>query len=83
MDEEWFAARGEGRCPTVGEPKTFIVDDGSLVGRRSKSRNIIPDVDCSSDGAVSARQAVLGHHGTLVDGHRPGVDQRHVRRPRR
>ena len=65
VDEEWFAARGEGRCPTVGEPKTYIVDDGSLVGRRSKSRNIIPDVDCSTDGAVSSRQAVLGHQGTF------------------
>jgi hypothetical protein len=65
VDEEWFAARGEGRCPTVGEPATFPVADGSLIGRRSKSRNIHPDVDCSADGSVSARQALLGFNGTI------------------
>lgn len=64
VDEEWFAARGEGRCPTVGEPRTFPVADGSLIGRASKSRNIDPDVDCSADGSVSGRQAVLGFDGT-------------------
>jgi hypothetical protein len=64
VDEEWFAARGEGRCPTVGEPKTFPVADGSLIGRHSRSRGITPDVDCSADGSVSARQANLGFDGT-------------------
>jgi len=65
VDEEWFAARGEGRCPTVGEPRTFVVDDGALIGRVSKSRHLVPEVDCSADGAVSSRQAVLGHQGTF------------------
>jgi pSer/pThr/pTyr-binding forkhead associated (FHA) protein len=65
VDEEWFAARGEGRCPTVGEPATFPVADGSLIGRRSNSRNIHPDVDCLADGSVSARQALLGFNGTI------------------
>jgi hypothetical protein len=70
VDEEWFAARGEGRCPTVGEPRTAPVGDGSLIGRVSKSRNIAPDVDCSADGSVSARQATLGFDGvrwTITD----------------
>jgi len=70
VDEEWFAARGEGRCPTVGEPRTFPVTDGSLIGRTSKSRGIDPDVDCSADGSVSGRQAVLGFDGvrwTITD----------------
>ncbi len=65
VDEEWFAARGEGRCPTVGVPATFPVADGSLIGRRSRSRNIDPDVDCLADGSVSARQALLGFNGTI------------------
>ncbi len=64
VDEEWFAARGEGRCPTVGEPRTSPVADQSLIGRVSKSRGIFPDVDCSADGSVSAKQAVLGFDGT-------------------
>jgi pSer/pThr/pTyr-binding forkhead associated (FHA) protein len=70
VDEEWFAARGEGRCPTVGEPRTFPIADGALIGRRSKSRNIEPDVDCSADGSVSGRQATLGFDGarwTITD----------------
>jgi len=64
VDEDWFAARGEGRCPTVGVPRTFVVADGSTIGRRSKSRGIAPDVDCTADGSVSGRQAVLGFDGT-------------------
>jgi hypothetical protein len=64
VDEEWFAVRGEGRCPTVGAPRTFPVDDGSLIGRHSRSRGITPDVDCSGDGSVSGRQATLGFDGT-------------------
>ncbi len=64
VDEDWFAARGEGRCPTVGAPGTHPVEDGSLIGRRSKSRGIFPDVDCSADGSVSGRQATLGFDGT-------------------
>ena len=63
VDEEWFAARGEGRCPTVGAPSTHPVADGSLIGRRSRSRGIDPDVDCSADGSVSGRQALLGFDG--------------------
>lgn len=63
VDEEWFAARGEGRCPTVGEPRTFPVGDGSLIGRHSKSRGIDPDVECTADGSVSGRQALLGFDG--------------------
>ena len=30
-----------------------------LVGRRSKSRGVVPEIDCANDGAVSHRHAQL------------------------
>lgn len=65
VDTDWFALRGEGRCPTAGAPRVHAIDDGSTIGRPSKSRHITPDVDCSGDGAVSARHAVLHQVGDI------------------
>jgi hypothetical protein len=35
----------------------------ALIGRRSKSRNITPEIDCSNDGAISHRHAELSRAG--------------------
>ena len=42
-----------------------------LVGRASRSRNIHPDVDCSSDTGVSRRHAQLTTDGTALVGRGP------------
>jgi hypothetical protein len=61
IDPDWFASQDSpGGCATSGPP-TIVPIRGTtaLVGRPSKSRGITPDVDCTTDGAVSHRHALL------------------------
>jgi predicted component of type VI protein secretion system len=61
VDPDWFAAQeASGTCATSGAP-TIVPLRGpqALVGRRSKSRGVQPDIDCSADGSVSHNHASL------------------------
>ena len=65
VDPDWFThQQAEGSCPTSGLP-TVIPLKGTvqLIGRRSRSRNINPEIDCSGDGATSHRHAELSLAG--------------------
>lgn len=65
VDPDWYAGQhSDDPCPSPGLP--FVVpltSQSVLVGRPSNSRNIHPDVDCSSDTGVSRRQAQLTTDG--------------------
>jgi hypothetical protein len=61
IDPDWFKAQeASGKCATSGAP-TVIALPGTkaLIGRASRSRNIAPQIDCSSDGSVSHTHAEL------------------------
>jgi hypothetical protein len=61
IDPDWFAAQeAEGGCATSGPPDVVPIRGGAaLIGRRSRTRSITPDIDCTGDGAVSHRHAQL------------------------
>ena len=65
VDPDWYAAQdSDESCPSPGLPVVVPLRMQSvLVGRPSVSRNIHPDVDCSSDTGVSRRQAQLSTDG--------------------
>jgi hypothetical protein len=65
VDPDWFThQQAAGSCPTSGLP-TVVSLKGTvqLIGRRSGSRNISPEIDCSGDGAISHRHAELSLSG--------------------
>jgi FHA domain-containing protein/double zinc ribbon protein len=61
VDPDWFAAQeAAGTCATSGAPTVVpLPGTSALIGRRSESRNIVPQIDCSADGSVSHRHADL------------------------
>jgi FHA domain len=65
VDPDWYAAQeADDPCPSAGMPVVVPLTDRSLlVGRRSVSRNIRPQVDVSSDTGVSHRHAQLTTDG--------------------
>ncbi|MGZ4697515.1 MAG: FHA domain-containing protein [Oryzihumus sp.] len=65
VDPDWYAAQeSEDACPSPGPPTVVpLTAQSVLVGRRSVSRNIHPQVDCSADTGVSRRQAQLTTDG--------------------
>ncbi len=65
VDPDWYAAQeSNDQCPSPGLPVVVpLTKQSVLVGRPSVSRNITPDVDCSSDSGVSRRQAQLTTDG--------------------
>ncbi len=65
VDPDWYAVQSSAEpCPSPGLPVVIALTTQSvLVGRPSTSRNIHPDVDCSSDTGVSRRQAQLTTDG--------------------
>jgi hypothetical protein len=65
VDPDWYAAQESADpCPSPGLPVVVpLTKQSVLVGRPSVSRNIHPDVDCSSDSGVSRRQAQLTTDG--------------------
>lgn len=72
VDPDWFShQQTAGSCPTSGVPTVVpLRGDVQLIGRRSRSRNINPEIDCSSDGAISHRHAELslaGEHWSVKD----------------
>jgi hypothetical protein len=65
VDPDWFATQeSDEPCPSPGMPVVAPLRDASLlVGRRSASRNIHPQVDCGADHGVSRRHAQLTTDG--------------------
>ena len=65
VDPDWYATQDSNDpCPSPGMPVVVPLDARSLlVGRRSVSRNITPQIDCGSDSGVSRRHAQLTTDG--------------------
>ena len=65
IDPEWYAVQdAEEAMPSPGLPTVVpLTIRSALVGRVSASKNIIPDVDCTSDSGVSRRHAQLSTDG--------------------
>jgi hypothetical protein len=67
VDPAWFESNKETAsepCPAAGLPDVRILHGASvLIGRRSASRQLFPDIDCSADSGVSRRHAQLTREG--------------------
>jgi hypothetical protein len=65
IDPDWHAAQEVGEpCPSPGMPEVVPLRGANqLVGRRSVSRNIHPQIDCGADTGVSRRHAQLTTDG--------------------
>jgi hypothetical protein len=65
VDPDWYAAQGvSDPLPSVGAPAVVpLAERTLLVGRTSTSRNIHPQIDCSTDSGVSRRHAQLSTDG--------------------
>jgi hypothetical protein len=61
IDIDWFAhQQAPGGPPTSGAPAVVPLRATTIaIGRRSASRQLHPEIDCSGDGAVSHRHAQL------------------------
>lgn len=66
IDPDWYAdQQATEPLPSAGLPAVVPLRVASaLIGRKSASRNIAPDIDCSSDPGVSRRHAQLTTDGT-------------------
>jgi hypothetical protein len=66
IDPAWYAAQdSDDAMPSPGLPVVVpLVHTSILIGRKSKSRNIHPEIDCEPDTAASRRQAQLTTDGT-------------------
>jgi hypothetical protein len=65
VDPDWYAVQqSDDPCPSAGLPVVVPITATSvLIGRPSKSRGIIPEIDCGDDTGVSRRQAQLTTDG--------------------
>jgi hypothetical protein len=65
VDPDWYGTQeSDEPCPSAGMPMVMpLWDQSVLVGRRSVSRNIHPQVDCGADHGVSRRHAQLTTDG--------------------
>jgi hypothetical protein len=65
VDPDWYAEQqSDDPCPSPGLPVVVPLQAQSLlIGRTSRSRNIHPQIECSSDVGVSRRQAQLTTDG--------------------
>ncbi len=65
IDPAWYEAQDSpDQLPSPGLPDVVPLRNTSvLVGRKSASRNINPDIDCGTDSGVSRRQAQLTTDG--------------------
>lgn len=66
IDPDWYADQGSSDpMPSPGMPTVVLLrHTSSLVGRTSRSRGIVPDIDISSDPGVSRRHAQLTTDGS-------------------
>ncbi len=66
VDPQWYAFQeSSDPLPPLSSPRIVPLADSALIGRRSVSRQIHPDIDCDQDAGCSRRQAYL----TSADGH--------------
>jgi hypothetical protein len=65
VDPDWYAEQSsDEQCPSPGLPVVVPLPTRSLlVGRRSRSRSIHPEIECGADIGVSRRQAQLTSDG--------------------
>jgi len=65
IDPDWYSGQDvPDACPSPGMPQVLVLRQRSvLVGRRSVSRGITPEVDLTSDSGVSRRHAQLSSDG--------------------
>lgn len=65
IDPDWYATQeSDEPCPSAGMPAVVpLREKSNLVGRRSTSRNIHPQIDCGTDHGVSRRHAQLTTDG--------------------
>lgn len=65
VDPQWYAVQdSDETCPSAAPPDIVrIIDSSALIGRRSSSRGLTPDIDCGIDTGVSRRQALLAGDG--------------------
>jgi predicted component of type VI protein secretion system len=65
VDPDWYAQQdADEPCPSPGLPQTVLLTARSLlIGRKSVSRNIHPQIDVASDIGVSRRHAQLTTDG--------------------
>ncbi|MDR0989941.1 MAG: FHA domain-containing protein [Propionibacteriaceae bacterium] len=60
IDPQWYALQeAEEPLPPLGPPQLTVLTSPALIGRRSASRNIHPQIDCGADSGCSRRQAEL------------------------
>jgi len=60
VDPQWYAAQeSTDPLPPQGPPRIILLRDSALIGRKSVSRNILPEIDCEPDVGCSRRQAYL------------------------
>jgi hypothetical protein len=60
IDPQWYAFQeATDPLPPQGPARIVVLHESALIGRRSVSRNIHPDIDCGIDPGVSRRQAYL------------------------
>jgi hypothetical protein len=66
IDPDWYAdQKSTDPLPSPGLPLVVHLQHTSiLIGRASRSRNITPDIDLSSDNGISRRHAQLTTDGT-------------------
>ena len=66
IDPDWYADQAStDPLPSPGLPQVVPLRNSSiLIGRASKSRNISPDIDLSSDTGISRRHAQLTSDGS-------------------
>jgi hypothetical protein len=66
IDPDWYAdQKSTDPLPSPGLPTVVPLKHTSvLIGRASRSRNITPDIDLSSDNGISRRHAQLTSDGT-------------------
>jgi hypothetical protein len=65
VDPDWYGTQeSDEALPSAGMPEILPLWDSSvLIGRKSVSRNIHPQIDCGSDHGVSRRHAQLTTDG--------------------
>ncbi|MDR1077864.1 MAG: FHA domain-containing protein [Propionibacteriaceae bacterium] len=60
IDPAWYAAQAPpDPLPAVGPPRVLPLTSPALIGRRSTSRQLNPQIDCGHDVGCSRRQAEL------------------------
>ncbi len=66
IDPDWYTVQDSSDpLPSAGVPTVVALTAGSsLVGRTSRSRNIHPDIDLSTDNGISRRHCQLTTDGT-------------------